>query len=207
MLDDIVHQLRCCSVAKSCLTLCDPMDCSTPGFPVHHHLPEFAQTHVHWVADTNHLILCHSLLLPSVFPSIRVFSSESALCIRWPKYWSLGFNISPSNGYSGLISFRIDWFDVLVVQGTSIVFQLKKTTQNTERMDDFPPSSPQRTLLRNVSMWPLETSYTTEQPVVPSSDIGARSVKTHPLSVCFPFLLPQCPVLLPLFFLEYVFFW
>ena len=107
----------CCSVAQSCPTLCNPMDCSTPGFPVLYHLPEFAQTHVHWVGDDIHLVLCYSLLLlPSVFPSIRVFSSESALCIRWPKYWS--FSISPSSEYSGLISFRIDWFNLLAVQGT-----------------------------------------------------------------------------------------
>ena len=67
---------------------------------------------------SNHLILCRPLLLPSIFPSIRVFSNESALCIRWPKYWSFSFNISPSNEHPGLISFRIDWFDLLVVQGT-----------------------------------------------------------------------------------------
>ena len=91
-----------------------------PGFPVHHQLPGFAQTHVHQaVMPFNHLILCHPLLLPpSIFPSIRVFSNESVLPIRWPKYWSFHFSISPSNEYSGLISFRIDWFDLLVVQGT-----------------------------------------------------------------------------------------
>ena len=96
------------SVAQLCPTLCDPMDCSTPGFPVLHHLPELAQTHVHWVDDAtqpSHPLSC-PFLLPSVFPSIRVFSNESVLCIRWPKYWS--FSISPSNEYSGLISFRID---------------------------------------------------------------------------------------------------
>ena len=104
----------CCSVAQSCPALCDPMDCSTPGFPVLHHLPEFAQTHVHWVCDDIHLVLCHPLLLlPSVFPSIRVFSSELALCIRWSKYWSFSFSISPSSEYSRLISFRIDWSDLL----------------------------------------------------------------------------------------------
>ena len=94
------------------------MDCKMPGFPVLHYLPEFAQAHVHWVDDaTNHLILCPLLLLPSVFPRIRVFSNESVLHIRWPKYWSFSFSISPSNEYSGLISFRIDWFDLLAVQG------------------------------------------------------------------------------------------
>ena len=107
----------CCSVAQSCLTLCNPMDCSMPGFPVLHYLEEFAQPHVHWVNDDiqpSHP-LSPLLLLPSVFPSIRVFSSESALDIRWPQYWS--FSFSPSNKYSGLISYKIDWFD-LAVQGT-----------------------------------------------------------------------------------------
>ena len=96
------------------------MNCSTPGCPVLHYLLEFAQIHVHeLVMLFNHLILCHPLLLlPSVFPSIRVFSNESALRIRWPKYWSFSFSIIPSNEYSGLISFRTDWFDLLAVQGT-----------------------------------------------------------------------------------------
>ena len=95
------------------------MNCSTPGFPVLHYLPEFAQTHdFESVMPPNRLILCHSLLLrPSVFPSIRVFSKELALCIRWPKYWSFSFSISPSNEYLGLISFRFDWFDLIAVQG------------------------------------------------------------------------------------------
>ena len=109
----------CCSVAQLCLTLCDPRDCSTSRSPVLHCFPEFAQTHVHWVGDAIqlHLILWHPLLLlPSIFPSIRVFSNESALPIRWPKYWS--FSICPSSEYSGLISFRIDWFDLLAVQST-----------------------------------------------------------------------------------------
>ena len=112
------HRCCCyCSVPKSCLTLWDPMDCSTPGFPVLHYLLEFAQIHVHWVSDANLLILsCPILLLPSVFPRIRVFSSELVLHIKWPKYWS--FNISPSNEYSGTISFRIEWFNLLVVQET-----------------------------------------------------------------------------------------
>ena len=108
------------SVAQSCPTLCDPMDHSTPGLTVHHQLPEFTQTHVHEsVMPFNHLILCHPLFLsPSIFPSIRVFSNESALHIRWPKYWNFSFNISPSNEHSGLISFRMDWLDLLAVQGT-----------------------------------------------------------------------------------------
>ena len=110
----------CCSVAKSCLTLCDPMNWSTPGFPVLHYFPEFAHTHVHWVSDAIQpsYTLSPLLLLPSVFPSIRVFSNGLALCIWWPKYWSFSFSISPSNDYSGLISFRIEWFDLFAVQGT-----------------------------------------------------------------------------------------
>ena len=104
------------------------MDCSTPGLPVHYQLPELAQTHVLRVGDaiqsshslpSNHLILCHPLLLlPSIFPSIRVFFNELALPIRWPKYWSFSLSISPSSEYSGLFSFSIDWFDLLAVQGT-----------------------------------------------------------------------------------------
>ena len=96
------------------------MDYSTLGFPVLHHLLEFAQLMcIELVMPSSHLVLCHPLLLlSSVFPSIRVFSNESALHIRWPKYWSFSFSISPSSEYSGLISFRIDWFDLLIVQGT-----------------------------------------------------------------------------------------
>ena len=107
-------------VAQSCPTLCDPMNCSTPGLPVHHQIPQFTQTHVHPVGDaSNHLILCRPLLLPpSIFPGIRVFSNESVLRIRWPKYWSFSFSINPSNDHSGMISFRMDWFDLLAVQGT-----------------------------------------------------------------------------------------
>ena len=107
------------SVTLSCPTLCNPMDCSTPGFPVHHQLPELTQTHVHRVGGTIQPSnpLYPLLLLPSIFPSIRVFSKESVLHIRWPKYWSFSFSISPSNEYSGLIFLRIDWFDLLEVQG------------------------------------------------------------------------------------------
>ena len=95
----------CCSFAKFYVTLCNPMDCSTPGFPVLHHLPEFTQMFIESVMPSNHLILCRPLLLlPSIFPSIRVFSNESALRIRWPKYWSFSFSISLSSEYSGLIS-------------------------------------------------------------------------------------------------------
>ena len=96
------------------------MECSTPGFPVHHQLQEFTQTHVHQVSDA--IQPSHPLSSPSppalIFPSIKVFSNESVLCIMWPNYWSFSFSISPSNEYSGLIPFRIDRFDLLVVQGT-----------------------------------------------------------------------------------------
>ena len=98
------------SLAQSGLTLCDTMNCSTPGLPVHQQFLKSTQAHV---------ILCHPLfLLPSIFPSFRVFSNELALCIRWPKYWSFSFNISPSNEHPGLISFRMDWLHLLAVQGT-----------------------------------------------------------------------------------------
>ena len=107
-------------MAPSCPTLCNPKDCSTPGFPVHHQLLELAQTHVHGVGDA--IQPSHRLSSPfppaSVLPSIRVFSHESALCIRWPKYWSFSFSISLSNEYSGLVSFRMDWFGLFAVQGT-----------------------------------------------------------------------------------------
>ena len=108
------------SVAQSCLTLCDPMDCSTPNFPVHHQLPEPTQTHVHWVCDA--IQPSHPLSSPSPptfnLSQHQVFSNEPVLCNRWPKYWSFSFSISPSNEYSGLISFRMDWWDLLAVQGT-----------------------------------------------------------------------------------------
>ena len=108
------------SVAQSCQTPCDPMDCSTPGLPVHHQLLSLLRlTSLESVMPSRHLILCHPLLLlPSIFPSSRVFSNESALCIRWPKYWSFSFSIRPSNEHPGLISFRMDWLDLLAVQGT-----------------------------------------------------------------------------------------
>ena len=108
------------SVAQSCPTLCDPMNCSTPGLPVHHHLPEFTQTNLHRsVMPSSHLILCRPLfLLPPIPPSIRIFSKVSTLRMRWPNYWSLNFSISPSKEHPGLISFRMDWLDLLAVQGT-----------------------------------------------------------------------------------------
>ena len=122
----------------SCVGLCDPMYCSTPGFPIHHQLLELAQTHVHRVSDAiQSFVLCRPhLLLPSVFPSIRLFSSESVLHIRWPKYWSFILSFSPSSEYSGLISFRMDWFDLLAVQGT-----LKNLLQHPSSKGPIPQCS------------------------------------------------------------------
>ena len=107
------------SVAQSCLMLCDPMDCSTPGFPVPNSRSLLRFMSIESVMPSNHLILCHPFLLPpSIFPSIKVFSSESVLHIRWPKYWSFSFSISSSNEYSWLILFRLDGLDLLAFQGT-----------------------------------------------------------------------------------------
>ena len=108
------------SVTQSCPTLCNPMNRSTPGLPVHHQLPEFTHTHVHRVGDAiqpSHP-LCPLLLLPPIPPSITVFSNESTLHVRWPKYWSFSFSIIPSKEIPGLVSFRMDWLDFLAVQGT-----------------------------------------------------------------------------------------
>ena len=108
------------SVSQSCPTLCDPVNCSTPGLPVHHNSRSLLKlVSIESVMPSNHLILCRPLLLlPSIFPRIRVFSNESVLRIRWPKYWSFSFNISPSNEHPRLISFRMDCLDLLAVQGT-----------------------------------------------------------------------------------------
>ena len=107
------------SVTQPCLIFYNPTDSSMPGLPVLHQLPELAQTHMHWVSEPfNRLILCRPLLLlPSIFPSIRVFSNESVLRIRWWKNWSFTFNISPTNEHPGLISFRMGWLDLLAIQG------------------------------------------------------------------------------------------
>ena len=112
----------CCSVSRSCLTLCDLVDCSTLGFPVLRYLLEFAQTHVHWVTDAIQpsYPLCPLLLRPSIFPRISIFSNESVLHITWPKYWSFSFSIHPSIEHSGSVSFNIDWFD-LPMKGTQEV--------------------------------------------------------------------------------------
>ena len=113
---DSLYSVQFSLVTQSCPTLCDPMNRSTPDLPVHHQLPEFTQTHVHRsLMPSNHLILCRSLLLlPPIPPSIN----ESGLHLRRPKYWSFSFSISPTNEHPGLISFRMDWLDLLAVQGT-----------------------------------------------------------------------------------------
>ena len=112
--------VQCRSAAQSCPTLCDPMNCSMPGLPVHHQLPEFTETHVHRVSDA--IQPSHPLSSPSppapIPPGIRVFSNESTLRMRWPKYWNFSFSIIPSKEIPGLISFRMDWLDLLAVQGT-----------------------------------------------------------------------------------------
>ena len=141
----------CCSVAQSCPTLWNPMDCRTPGLPVPHHLPKFAQVHVHCIGDTiqpsdplmpSSLILwCPLLVLPSIFPSIRDFSNESSVHVRCPGYWSFSFSFSPSSEYSGLIFLKIDWF----VPGSGT----KKWNKTKQKMGlisccprDFQESSP-----------------------------------------------------------------
>uniref|UniRef100_A0AC11DJ00 Uncharacterized protein n=5 Tax=Ovis aries TaxID=9940 RepID=A0AC11DJ00_SHEEP len=116
----ILYISQLSSVSQSYPVLCNHVNHSMPGLPVHHQLPLFTQTHVHeWVMPSSHLILCRPLLLlPPIPPNIRVFSNESTLCIRWPKYWSFSFSISPSSEHPGLISLRMDWLDLLAVQGT-----------------------------------------------------------------------------------------
>ena len=119
-----VQSVQFSSVAQLCLTLCDPKNHSTPGLPVHHQHPEFTQTHVHRVGDAlqpSHSLLS-LLLLPLIPPSIRVFSNESTLHMRWPKYWSFSFSIISSKEIPGLISFRMDWLDLLQSKGLSRVF-------------------------------------------------------------------------------------
>ena len=126
---DQAENKRCCcccwSITKSCLTLCDLINCSMPGFPVLHYLLAFAQTHIHWVDDAIQpsCPLCPLFLLPSIFPSLRVFSSELALCIRWSEYWNFSLRISPSSEYLELISFRIDWFDLSRVFSSTTVWK------------------------------------------------------------------------------------
>ena len=132
--------LRCGSVTKSCPALRDPMDCSTPGFPVPHYLPEFAKIHVHSVSDAIQpfIFCCPLLLLTSIFPRIRVFSNESPLHIRWPKYWSFNFSINPSNEYSGLIPLGLTGLISWQSEGLSKVFP--NTTVGKHPFFDAQPS-------------------------------------------------------------------
>ena len=125
------------SVAQSCLTPCDPMDCSTPGMLSITNWSLFKLMSIESVMPSNHLSLCRPFLPPSTFPSIRVFSSESVLRIRWPKDWSFSFSISPSNEYSGLISFRINWLDLLAVQGTRKSLQHHRSKASILRCSAF----------------------------------------------------------------------
>ena len=120
ILFQILFAYQFSSVAQSCPTLCEPMNRSTPGLPVHHQLLEFTQTHaLRVVMPSSHLILCRPLLLlPPILPSIKVFSNESTLRMRWPKSWSFSFSISSSKEHPGLISFRMDWLDLLAAQWT-----------------------------------------------------------------------------------------
>ena len=148
--------LCCCchSVAQSCPTLCDPMDCSTPGFPVLHHLLEFAKfMFIASVMLSSQLILRHPLLfLPSIFPSIRDFSNESSVHTRWPKYWSFSFSISPSSEYSRLISLKIDWFDLLAVHRT---FRSLLQHHSSRAFFMVQPSQPHMTTRKTIAstMW------------------------------------------------------
>ena len=138
-----------CLVAKWCWTLCDPMDCRMPGSSVLYCLPKLAQTHVHWVGDV--ILPSHPLSSPSPLSfnlsQHQGLFSESALCIRWPKYWSFNFTISPSSEYSGLISFRIDWLDLLAVKGLSTAF-----SNNAVQKHQFFSAKP--------SLWPNSHIHT-----------------------------------------------
>ena len=151
-----MERMHCCCRcldAKLCPTLRDPMNCSPPGFPVLHHLPELAQSHVHGVSDASPP--SHPLLSPSP-PSLNLSQhqglfQELALCIRWPKYWSFSFSISPSNEHSGLIFFRIDQFDLLAVQGT-----LKSLLQHTVWKHQFFGTQPSLWSNSHIHTWLLE---------------------------------------------------
>ena len=148
------HHDCCCSVTQSCLILCNLMDCSMPGFPVLHHLLELAQTHVLWVGmPSNHLILCSPhLLLPSMFPSIKVFSNELARCIRWPKYWNFSFSNRSSNEYSRLIYFRIDRFDLCSPRDSQVFSNI------TFQKHQFLGTLPSLLSSSHIHTWPLEKS-------------------------------------------------
>ena len=189
------------------------MDCSSPGFPVLHYLPEFAQTHVlESVMPSSHLILCHPLFLPSIFPSISVFPSELAFRIRCPKYWN--FSINPSNEYSGLISFRIDWFNFLAVHGTlkslpSTVGKHQPSLWSSSHIYTWLQGKPQiwlyRPFIRKVMSLLLnilprsviaflarskQASFPSVAPVTVRSDFGAQEKRICHCFYFFPFCLP-----------------
>ena len=148
----LTRSVQFSSVTQSCPTLCDLMNCSTPGLPVHHQLPEFTQTHVHWVGDTiqpshpRHPLL----LLPSIFTSIRIFSNESALCIMYPKYWSFSFNISPSNEHPGLIS--LGWTGWISLQSKGLSRVFSNTTVQKHQFFGAQLSSQSNS---HIHTWPL----------------------------------------------------
>ena len=147
------YSVQFSSVAQSCLTLCDPMNRSTPGLPVHHKLLESLKLmSIQSVMPSSHLILCRLLLLlPPIPPSIRVFSNESTLRMRWPKYWSFSFSIIPSKEIPGLISFRMDWLDLLAVQGT-----LKSLLQTTVQKHQFFGTQLSSQSNSHIHTWPPE---------------------------------------------------
>ena len=198
------------------------MDCSAPGFPVLHYLLELAQTHVHWVGDAiqpSHP-LSPLLLLPLIFPGIRVFSNESALLIRWPKYWSFSFSISPSNEYSVLISFRIDWVDVFAVPGTlksllqhhsskALILQYSDFFMKVQLSHPYMTTGKTTalTIWTLVAKWCLcflirclglsevffqRASFNFMAAVTICSDFGAQENKVCHCFLCFPIYLPWC---------------
>ena len=143
----IFYHFQFSSVTQWCLILCDPMSRSTPGLPIHHQLPDFTQTHVHRVGDAiqpSHPLSSPSSPAPNP-SSISVFSNESTLRMRWPKYWSFSFTISPSNEHPRLISFKMDWLDLLAVQGT-----LKSLLQH---------HSSKASILRHSAFFPVQLSH------------------------------------------------
>ena len=186
----VLHTLCCCSVAKSCPTLYDPMDCSMPGFSVLHYLPEFVQTHVHWVRDAiqaSHLLLPPSP--PSIFPSIRDFKNGSALCLRWPKYWSFSLSISPSNDYSELISFELTGWISLQSKGFSRAFS-STTIWKHQFFDTQPLSGPAVASLHDY--W-KDHSFDCISSVQFSCSVMFDSLRPHELQHA----RPPCPLPTP----------
>ena len=219
-----MNDIQFSCITQSCLTLCDPMDCSTQGFPVHHKLPELTQTHVHWVGDA--IQPSHPLSSPSP-PTFNLSQhqglfSELALHIRWPKYWSFSFSICPTNEYSGLISFRINLFDLLAVQRTlsrvhhSLQFESINSFESIIQPSLWSNSHPSVTtgkiialtirtfvskvmcLLFNmlsrfvIYFLPWSKSLNLMAAVTVHSDFGAQENKICHCFHFFPFCLPSC---------------